>query len=144
MRVWSGLAGLAKVVERLRPQLLTFRDESGSELFDIPEGPRPDPDTPASPRFLPEYDNLLLSHSDRSRFFDAGIVPKGWVGNLLYDGLFAGSWKLEPTHDSVLLNVVLGRKLSKRESAEIVAEADRLLGMTHPRIKDRDVRIAHD
>jgi hypothetical protein len=95
MRVWSGLTGLSEVFERLRPRLRVYRDENGSELFDLTDMELPDPDTPAPPRLLPEYDNVLLGHSDRTRFFTGDAIPKGWVGNVLVDGVFAGSWKRE-------------------------------------------------
>ena len=99
---WCRLTGLRAVVERLRPRLVTFRDERGRELFDLPDAPRPDPGTPAPVRFLPEYDNVLLSHDDRSRFF----LPEGrealarvWAvgyGSVLADGLISAVWRLEP------------------------------------------------
>ncbi len=64
---WSGLTRLAEVLERLSPGLERFRDEQGRVLFDLPDAPRPDPDTPAPVRFLGEFDNLFLAHVDRSR-----------------------------------------------------------------------------
>ena len=65
IQVWSGLTRLREVAERL--PLRTFRGEAGQALYDLPNAPRPAEDMPAPPRFLPEYDNLLLSHKDRTR-----------------------------------------------------------------------------
>jgi hypothetical protein len=124
---WCRLAGLREVVERLRPQLVTFRDERGRELFDLPDAPRPDPDTPAPVRFLPEYDNVLLSHDDRSRFAlseSSSALSPGWTvgwGAVLHDGVVRGRWRLES--DGVAVHHV---PLPKRTVAAIAAEGRRL------------------
>ena len=98
---WSGLTRLKDVFERLRPSLLTFRNETGRELFDLPDAPRPDPDTPAPIRFLPQYDNVLLGHADRSRIIPEAVRgvtwPVVWVGPFLVDGLVSGTWRVEGT-----------------------------------------------
>ena len=89
------------MVDRLRPKLQVFRDERGRELFDLPDAPRPDPETPAPTRFLPEYDNVLLSHDDRSRFVrpehkgDAAAAFAGMTGSVLHDGIVRGAWRLD-------------------------------------------------
>ncbi|WP_369375352.1 winged helix DNA-binding domain-containing protein [Streptomyces sp. cg36] len=100
MQTWAGLTRLGEVFERLRPELVTFRDENGAELFDLPDAPRPAPDTPAPPRFLPEFDNLLLSHADRGRVVPPAHRGRAWKGNqafrtLLVDGFLAGVWRID-------------------------------------------------
>jgi hypothetical protein len=120
---WCRLTGMRAVVERLRPQLVTFRDERGRELFDVPDGPRPDPDTPSPVRFLPEYDNVLLSHADRSRFSGHVMTwdarAKGWI---LVDGGVAGSWRRSGADGSVDVDTVVRGKAA----AAVQAEARRL------------------
>ncbi|MFF3655273.1 winged helix DNA-binding domain-containing protein [Streptomyces olivochromogenes] len=128
MQTWAGLTRLREAFERLRPRLLTFRDENGVELFDLPDAPRPDADTPAPPRFLPEFDNLLLSHADRSRVVPAGLKGRTWAGNqayctLLVDGFLGGLWRQE---GDVLTIEPFGR-LTKVQREEVVAEAEGLL-----------------
>ena len=144
MRVWSGLTGLTEAVERLRPQLRVFRDEKGVELFDLPDAPRPDADYPAPPRFLPEYDNLLLSHADRSRFFDGALVPKGWVGNVLVDGIYTGSWKVKSAKNRTQLEVGLGKKLTRADLQAVTAEGYRLAAFIDPTAATHDVVVVDE
>ena len=97
---WCRLTGIREVTDRLRPRLRSFRDERGRELHDLPEAPRPDPDTPAPPRFLPEYDNAVLSHDDRSRFVPEAVRqlaerPQPAKGSLLVDGEVCAIWRIE-------------------------------------------------
>jgi hypothetical protein len=146
---WSRLTGLREVVERLRPQLRTFRDERGRELFDLPDAPRPDPDTPAPPRFLPEYDNVLLSHADRSRFHLAGEPPRasgvaGPVhGTVLSDGFLCGSWRVERDRDTGGATLVVSplRRLPKRAVAAVAAEGRRFLRFAAAEADAHDVRF---
>ncbi|MFF3450224.1 winged helix DNA-binding domain-containing protein [Streptomyces sp. NPDC002667] len=133
MQTWAGLTRLREVFERLRPALAVFRDENGVELFDVPDAPRPDPDTPAPPRFLPEFDNLLLSHADRSRVVPADLKGRTWRGNqayrtLLVDGFVAGLWKLE---EGALVVEPFGT-LTKARRDEVTAEGERVLTAMHP------------
>ncbi|MFD8844901.1 winged helix DNA-binding domain-containing protein [Streptomyces pseudogriseolus] len=133
MQTWAGLTRLREAFERLRPRLVTFRDENGTELFDLPDAPRPDPDTPAPPRFLPEFDNLLLSHADRTRVVPPELKGRHWKGNVAYrtllvDGFLAGLWRLD---DDALVIEPFGR-LDRARRAEVTAEAERMLGVLHP------------
>lgn len=132
MQTWAGLTRLREVFERLRPRLTTFRDENGAELFDLPGASRPDADTPAPPRFLPEFDNLLLSHADRSRVVPADLKGRTWQGNqayrtLLVDGFLSGLWKLE---EGTLVVEPFGR-LTKAQRDEVTAEGERMLAVMH-------------
>jgi hypothetical protein len=141
MQTWSGLTRLRGAFERLRPELLTFRDSGGTELFDLPDAPRPDPDTPAPPRFLPEYDNLLLSHADRTRVVPPAHRGRNRQGNqahrtLLVDGFLAGVWRLD---GDTLVIESFGR-LTKARQAEVTEEGQRMLRVMRPGA-DHDIRF---
>jgi hypothetical protein len=163
IQAWSGLSKLREVTERLcasqhgavqsgagqsgagqrragQPgaRLRTFTGPDGGQLLDLPDAPAPDPDTPAPPRFLPEYDNLLLSFADRSR-----VIPHrrpvplppghgGTGGTLLVDGFWQADWKIVSDKTRSVLEVRPFIELSPAERDAIAAEGELLLGFAGP------------
>jgi len=143
MRAWSGLA-MREVFERLRPRLATFRDARGGELFDLPKAPRPDASIDVPVRFLPDFDNILLGHADRTRILPAGkhlgIFSSNGVmqGAVLVDGFVRAMWV--PTKTDLVITP-FNRPIPKGERPAIVEEATRLLEFLTPGEK-HDVRFA--
>lgn len=131
-QTFTGLTGLRDVFEELRPELLTFRDESGGELFDLPDAPRPTARTRAPARFLPEFDNVLLSHARRDRILPEGTMSLLALGNglrpaFLVDGFVAGTWRLRATRRSTTLEVTPFERLSAAARRQLEDEGRRLL-----------------
>jgi hypothetical protein len=131
-QAWSGLLGLDEVFERLREKLVTFTDESGRELFDLPDAPRPASETPAPPRFLPEFDNLHVAWTDRTRFVPA--QRRKWVAAKLgrpmftVDGFVAGIWSADRVGDTVSISISPFEEIAEENRAALVAEGERLAG----------------
>ena len=143
VQIWSWLTGIGEVLDRLRPRLRTFRDEAGRELFDVPDGPLPDPETPAPVRFLPEYDNLVLSHDDRSRVIDRRVDLDRWMrGSILVDGFVRGTWRKD-TKRGVATHAdrpVRGGWLPTT-AAEVEAEAARVLDFVAADAPSREIQL---
>ncbi|MFF7215607.1 winged helix DNA-binding domain-containing protein [Streptomyces sp. NPDC008238] len=147
--VWSGLTGLGAVVDRLRPRLRVYRDEKGTTLYDVPGAPFPDPGTPAPPRFLPQYDNIALSHADRARIMprDPGTdLPLPGSGSnrgfFLHDGFVHGLWRIQAARDAAVLHVRPCAPLGARAREAVAAEGGRLLAFAVPEAAAREVRFA--
>ncbi|WP_053717661.1 winged helix DNA-binding domain-containing protein [Saccharothrix sp. NRRL B-16348] len=125
VQTWAGMSRLKSVVEAM--DLRVFTDERGRTLYDLPDAPLPDPDTPAPARFLPEFDNVLLGHDDRTRVisdedYRRGIVIGG-KPTLLVDGFVHGVWKLAGDG----LDIEVFRPLTRAQKADVEAEGARLL-----------------
>jgi hypothetical protein len=125
---WSGVGGLREVFEAMRDELRSFRDEAGRELFDVPDGPLPPEDTEAPVRFLPEFDNTLLGHRDRTRVIAdehrpfVYITAGRMVGTILLDGFAAAAWRVTDRE----LAIEPFRRLTKAEKQAIEPEAEAL------------------
>jgi hypothetical protein len=155
VQAWSGLTGLKAVLGRLRPCLVTFRDEQGAELFDLPTAPRPGADAPAPVRLTAEFDNLLLSHAERSRIVTPeatrrlytvnGVIP----GAVLVDGFAAGMWRLTRSRDEAAVTIEIFGPMRRGDTAQresalrdaLTAEAERVLAFGAPGAAHR-VRFA--
>ena len=147
VQAWSGLTRLQEVASRLRPRLRTFRDEQGTELLDLPEAPRPDPATPVPVRLTAEFDNLTLSHADRTRiisdrnrarlFTRNGVFP----GIVLVNGFAAGMWRIARPRGAAVLTVEPFAPTRERDRGAITREALRLLDFAAPGAQARDVRF---
>ena len=141
---WSRLTRFREVFERLRPQLRTFRDEKGRELFDLPDAPRPDPDTEPPARFLPEYDNLLLSHADRSRFTAEGEIKPQAAGAapihgaVLSDGAVSGTWSRADR--TLTIRPIVS--LTARARDELTAEGEAAMRLLTDSVDPVEVRLA--
>lgn len=128
IQAWSGLSGLRPIAERLRDQLRAFEDERGRELLDVPDGPLPDPHTPAPVRFLAPFDNAILAHADRTRIVSAAdrenLSRDRLMRTFLVDGFVAGTWQI----DGGTIHVRPFRTLRAAEERAVEREAERLLG----------------
>jgi Winged helix DNA-binding domain len=137
------------VLEALHAQraVTSFQDERGRPLFDLPEAPRPPDETLAPPRFLPEFDNLVLSHADRTRVLPEehrqrvlgaknGRIP----ATILVDGFVAGTWRVERKRKAATLIISPFARLPRSEAAALAVEGDALLHFLEDDATTFDVR----
>ncbi|WP_435176236.1 winged helix DNA-binding domain-containing protein [Actinacidiphila sp. bgisy145] len=135
MQKWSGRTGLKQLFTAL--DLRTYRTEDGRLLYDLPDAALTDPDTPVPARYVADFDNLLLSHTDRTRIL--GDVPKSRVisvnglvsGTVLVDGFVAGTWRFTRDKATVTLAVTPFAPLRPADRDTLEAAGLRLLAAAH-------------
>jgi hypothetical protein len=133
VQTWSGRMQLGQHVEEMRAELRTLRDERGNELFDLPDAPLPSGDTPAPPRFVPDYDNLVLSHADRGRVISDEHRKKVFLSaarvraTFLIDGFVHGTWKVEKDRKKATLEIEPFEPVSAEDRTALSEEGGRLV-----------------
>ncbi len=150
MQTWSGLPKLKEFFETLRSELVTYRDEQGVELFDLPELPLLPADTPAPERFLPEFDNLLLSHSNRTRVVADAHRPKVYLPGLrvaatfLVDGFVSGVWTTAKKKGIATLTLAPFEALTAQNRQALMDEGDKLIRFVEVDAKSFEVKFAEE
>jgi Winged helix DNA-binding domain len=147
IQAWSSLTRLREVTDRIRPGLRVFRDEQGIELFDLPDARRPDPETPAPVRLVAEFDNLILSHADRSRVISEpnrkrlysknGIVP----GTVLVEGFVLGTWRIARSDGAATVTIEPFQPIPRPDRDAIEREGERLLAFAAPGSAISEIRF---
>ncbi|NJL06484.1 MAG: winged helix DNA-binding domain-containing protein [Chloroflexaceae bacterium] len=132
-QAWSGLTKLQEQTDPLTEDLLTLRDERGTLLYDLPDAPRLPADTPAPIRYIPEYDNLILAHADRTRilaeehkrliFLSAARV----LATVLIDGFAMATWKVVWQDRRATLTIRPFAPLPQAVQHALIAEGEQLL-----------------
>jgi hypothetical protein len=148
LQTWSGLGKLKDAVEKLKSELRLYRDERGRELLDLPGRPLPAADTSAPERFLPEFDNLLLSHKDRTRVIADEYRAKVYLpalrvaATILVDGFVRGAWKVEKAKGTATLVIEPFAPLTKQNRSALSEEGERLVRFVESGAKSFAVRFA--
>jgi hypothetical protein len=140
---WAGVAQVDLAEAWKRVESVSYRDESGAELFDVPDQALPPASTKLPPRFLPRWDQALLAYADRERIIPLEVQPLKLTlsgdQTVTVDGRVAASWKLERRRDAVQVAVVPHVEIRRSARAEIRAEAKRTARFCEPDARGVDV-----
>ena len=148
VQAWSGVGSMKGVLDAMRGELAVFADERGRELFDLPDAPRPGADAPAPVRLLPEFDNLVLAHDDRTRVIADEHRPRVTTKNLrvratfLVDGFVAGTWTIEVKRRVATLCLEPFGALGTRAAAALRDEGERLVRFVEPEAESCEVQVS--
>jgi hypothetical protein len=133
---WAGVAqrDFAEAWQRLTT--VSYRDEKGAELLDLPGEPLPPTSTKLPVRFLSRWDQVILAYADRDRIIPPELtdLKLGLSGDqtVTVDGRVAGSWKLERATRRVKLVIEPHVAIRKSAHAAIRAEAKRTARFAEP------------
>jgi len=130
----EALAGLATV---------SYRDENGTELLDLPEAPLPPASTRLPVRLLARWDQPLLAYADRERILPAEVQPLRLTlsgdATVTVDGRVAASWGVQRQGAAVQLTITPHVDIGRRALGEIRSEAERTARFCAPGARSYDV-----
>ncbi|MEL6269256.1 MAG: winged helix DNA-binding domain-containing protein [Chloroflexota bacterium] len=144
---WTGMVKLKNDIEPFCDKLVTVKDENGKELFDLPDMPILPGDTPAPVRLVPEYDNMVIAHKDRTRVLPEEHYKKIFLSaarvraTVLVDGFVAGRWRTERNKQAATLVIEPFVAYSAAEKTALTEEGERLLSFIEDDAETTAVRF---
>jgi Winged helix DNA-binding domain len=133
---WVGAAqtDFADAWERI--ETVSYRDEEGRVLLDLPGQPLPPADTPLPPRLLGHWDQALLAYQDRERIIPSELRPLQLTlsgsPTVTVDGRVAAGWQLNRDADDVTVTIEPHAEISGAPRAAIREEAERTARICEP------------
>ena len=131
---WAGVAQTDIAWDRV--ETVSYRDEAGRELLDLPGQPLPPASTRLPPRLLGHWDQPLLAYADRERIMPPELAPLQLTlsgsPTVLVDGRVAASWALRREADAVRVEITPHVDIPRSAVAAIRAEAKRTARICEP------------
>jgi hypothetical protein len=96
----------------------------------------------------PDYDNLLLSHADRTRVVSDAHRARMATANLrvlptfLVDGIVSGTWRVERARSSAALVLDPFLALSRKTRGELIEEGKALVRFVESDAQTTEARFA--
>ncbi|MEJ7798588.1 MAG: winged helix DNA-binding domain-containing protein [Solirubrobacteraceae bacterium] len=141
---WAGVAQRDFADAWARLPTVSYRDERGTELLDLPDQPLPPASTPLPVRLLARWDQALLAYADRERIIPLDVAPLkltlSGAQTVTVDGRVAASWRLVRGREAVKLTIEPHVEIRRSARAQIRAEAKRTASLCAP--EARTVEIA--
>jgi hypothetical protein len=140
---WAGVAQRDFGDAWARLSTVSYRDEKGVELFDLPKGPLPPASTRLPVRLLARWDQPLLAYADRDRIIPPEVRPLKLTlsgdATVTVAGRVAASWQLQRRRDRVQVSVKPHVETGRSARAQIDAEAKRTARWSEPDLRGVDV-----
>lgn len=133
---WAGVAQRDFAEAARRIETVSYRDERGAELLDLPGAPLPPASTRLPVRLLARWDQALLAYADRDRIIPPEVQPLKLTlsgdQTVTVDGRVAASWWLRSEGDAVQVEIAPHVEIRRSARAAIRAEAKRTARFMEP------------
>jgi len=115
---------------------VSYGDERGTELLDLPGQPLPAASTPLPVRLLARWDQPLLAYADRERIIPLELQPLKLTlrgdATVTVDGRVAASWKLARRGERAKLTLTPHIEIRRSARDQVRAEAMRTARFCEP------------